>query len=131
MADRLRARRRPAAAFGDAGAVTAELAVVLPAVTLVLAGVLSVGQVVMAKVACVDAARAGARAAARGDGSTAVRLAARAAAGEHVDVTVAHDSDAVAVTVSRSVRLLAVSPAVLVSARALAQAEQVTGTGGS
>lgn len=111
--------------------MTAELAVVLPAVTLVLAAVLSVGQVVMAKVACVDAARAGARAAARGDDPSAVRLAASAAAGaaEGIEIEVAQSSDAVAVTVSRPVRLVAISPPLLVSARALAQSEQVAGNG--
>ena len=55
------------------GAATAELAVAMPAVMVVLAAVLSVGQAVLAKVTCVDAARAGARAAARGAGLDQVR----------------------------------------------------------
>lgn len=113
--------------------MTAELAVVLPAVSLVLAAVLSVGEVVMAKVACVDAARAGARAAARGDDLEAVRRAASVAAGpgKGVEVAVSGGSDAVEVTVSQPVRLLAISPSVQVSARARAQSERVTGRGGS
>ncbi len=110
------------------GAVTAELAVVLPAVTLVLAAVLSVGQAVVAQLACVDAARAGARAAARGDDLAAVRqTAVRASASTGSDglaVDVAAVPDQVEVTVSRSLRLLAIAPVVHVSARAVAQREQ-------
>lgn len=60
--------------------VTAEFAVVLPAVVFVLA--LSLGALGLAldQVRCVDAARAGARAAARGDSYAAVLLVARRAA---------------------------------------------------
>jgi hypothetical protein len=113
----------------DAGAVTAELAVVMPAVTAVLAVVLCAGQAVLAKVMCVDAARAGARAAARGDGWDQVhQLATQAAgdpstAGSDADVDVVASGDLVTVTVSRSVRLVGLGPTVTVSARALAQRE--------
>lgn len=65
---------------GDSGMATAEFAVALPAVVLVLA--LSMGAMGLAwdEVRCVDAARAGARAAARGDSPEAAnRVAARAA----------------------------------------------------
>jgi hypothetical protein len=112
--------------------VTAELAVVLPAVTLVLAAVLSVGQAVVAQLACVDAARAGARAAARGDDPAAVRQTALrvlgAAGPDGPAVGVVTASDQVEVTVSRSLRLLAIAPVVHVSARAVSQREQ-TGPG--
>ncbi|MEP7191615.1 MAG: TadE family type IV pilus minor pilin [Actinomycetota bacterium] len=62
------------------GMVTAEFAVVLPAVVFVLA--LSLGALGLAldQVRCVDGARAGARAAARGDSYAAVMLVARRAA---------------------------------------------------
>ena len=52
---------------GQSGMVTAEFAVVLPAIVLVLG--LSLGALGLAldQVRCVDAARAGARAASRGD----------------------------------------------------------------
>ena len=119
------------------GAATAELAVAMPAVMLVLAAVLSVGQAVLAKVTCTDAARAGARAAARGGGADQVRQQALAVApggqqGEPggVAVSVADAvatgtaADLVVVTVSRSVRLAGVGPVVRVSARAVAQREQ-------
>ena len=65
--------------------VTAEFAVVLPAVVFVLA--LSLGALGLAwdQIRCVDAARAGARAASRGDSQEAViRVASRAAPSEAV-----------------------------------------------
>ena len=65
---------------GDLGMATAEFAVVLPALVLVLAMSLGAMGLAWDQVRCVDAARAGARAAARGDSSEAVtRVAARAA----------------------------------------------------
>src|SRR5688500_20233283 len=51
----------------DAGMVTAETAVVLPVLLLVLAGAVAAVTVVGAQLRCVDAAREGARAAARGE----------------------------------------------------------------
>ena len=59
---------------------TAELAVVLPAVLLVLAVALSALGLAIDQIRCVDAARAGARAAARGD--TAAAVTRRGARGE-------------------------------------------------
>ena len=60
--------------------VTAELAVVLPALLLVLAVALSALGLAVDQVRCVDAAAAGARAAARGDSPAAVHaVAARSA----------------------------------------------------
>ena len=68
------------AADGDRGMATAEFAVVLPAVVLVLAMSLGAMGLAWDQVRCVDAARAGARAAARGDSSESVtQVAARAA----------------------------------------------------
>jgi Flp pilus assembly protein TadG len=119
-------------AGSDRGAVTAELAVALPAVTMVLAAVLSVAQAVLCQISCVDAARAGARAAARGDSTDLVRqtaLVAAVGAAEApapAEVAVVPGGDTVSVTVSRPVRLLAVGPVVRLSARAVAQREQTT-----
>jgi hypothetical protein len=104
----------------------------MPAVTVVLAAVLSVGQAVVAQVSCVDAARAGARAAARGDGLKQVQqtaLAALATGGEAppaggAAVDVVPGGDVVVVTVSRRLRLMAFGPALRVSARAVAKREQ-------
>jgi Flp pilus assembly protein TadG len=117
----------------------------MPAVMVVLAAVLSVGQAVLAKVTCVDAARAGARAAARGAGLDQVREQAlavvpRGRQGETGGEPAVSISDAgapgtaadlVAVTVSRSVRLVGLGPTVRVSARAVAQREQPGGPGAS
>ncbi len=60
--------------------VTAETALVLPVLLLVLAGAVAAVTIVAAQLAWVDAARAGARAAARGeDAATVQQLATRAA----------------------------------------------------
>jgi hypothetical protein len=81
----------------DGGFVTAETAVALPALVL-LAAMLIWGVVAAAaQIRCVDAARVGARAAARGD-SDAVSLA-RAAAPAGATVRLAEDGDTVRVTV--------------------------------
>jgi hypothetical protein len=123
---------RPAS---DGGAVTAELAVAMPAVTVVLAAVLALTQTVLAQVTCVDAARTAARAAARGDDLAAVRQIALDAAGgssgaREAAVAVGVSGDAVTVSVTRPVRLVALGPVVQVSARSVAQREQaVTGVG--
>lgn len=87
------------------GMVTAEFAVVLPAVVLVLA--LSVGAIGLAldQVRCVDAARAGARAASRGDSVDAVTLAVRRAAPPGASVTMATSGDLVRVSVVSRPRL--------------------------
>jgi Flp pilus assembly protein TadG len=79
--------------------VTAETAVVLPVLLLVLAAVVAAVVVVGAQLRCVDAAREGARAAARGEDVAAVRalvaqvapdgaVTAVAVAGGQVRVTV-------------------------------------------
>jgi Flp pilus assembly protein TadG len=78
--------------------VTAETAVVLPVLLLVLAAAVAAVTVVGAQLRCVDAAREGARAAARGE-AAAVELARRAAPeGAAVDVTVVGDEVRVTVT---------------------------------
>ena len=58
--------------------VTAEMAVALPALVLVLGAALTVQSVVATRARCLDAARAGARAAARGDSEPAIRAAVAA-----------------------------------------------------
>jgi Flp pilus assembly protein TadG len=83
--------------------VTAETAVVLPVLLLVLASAVAAVVVVGAQLRCVDAAREGTRAAARGEPAAVVQdLAGRAApAGARVVVTT--DGDTVTVTVSAPV----------------------------
>ena len=93
---------------GQRGMVTAEFAVVLPAVVLVLA--LSVGALGLAldQIRCVDAARAGARAAARGDSAAAVILVASRAAPSDALVSVETTDDIVSVSVVSGPRVAAV-----------------------
>lgn len=69
--------------------VTAELAVALPAVVLVLGVCLAGVSAGIDQIRCVDAARLGARAAARGDTAAASRAAALAAAPEGAVVSIA------------------------------------------
>jgi len=88
----------------DAGQVTAEAAVVLPVLLVVLAAALWILASVAAQVACVDAARVGARAAARGDDPEAVRRAAIAVAPDGARVEVSTAGDEVTVRVSAAVR---------------------------
>ena len=84
---------------GEPGMVTAEFAVVLPAVVLVLALSLGALGLAMDQVRCVDAARAGARAASRGDSDGAVMLVTRRAAPSGALVSISTSGDLVEVSV--------------------------------
>lgn len=109
----------------ERGSVTAELALSLPVVVLALVLVLAVGQVVTAQVRCSDAARAGAREAARGEaGGTVVQEGLRLAP-PGAGVTLTRSGRSVEVTVSAVVRLpLPGSPRVRVRGRAVSLVEQ-------
>ncbi|SFB00146.1 TadE family type IV pilus minor pilin [Cellulomonas marina] len=107
----------------DRGSVTAELALALPVVVVLLALVLAGGGAVAARLACEDAARAGARAAALGEGAAEVTAAAQEAAGGGARVTVAPSGPWVTVTVSRAVTLGRWATTVRVSGSATARAE--------
>ena len=87
--------------------VTAEFAVVLPAVVLVLALSLGAMGLALDQVRCVDAARAGVRAASRGDSSAAVTLVARRAAPPHALVSMTTSGDVVQVSVVSRPRVAA------------------------
>ncbi|MGY1744175.1 TadE family type IV pilus minor pilin [Blastococcus sp. SYSU D00695] len=106
----------------EAGMVTAETAVVLPVLLLVLAGAVAAVTVVGAHLRCLDAAREGARAAARGDDAAAVRVVAAAAAPDGATTAVETDGDRVRVTVSADVSPLGPLP-LTVTVRATAVAE--------
>jgi len=84
---------------GQSGMVTAEFAVVLPAIVLVLG--LSLGALGLAldQVRCVDAARAGARAASRGDSDGAVMQVVGRAAPSSAAVSLSSSGDLVQVSV--------------------------------
>ncbi|WP_354185968.1 TadE family type IV pilus minor pilin [Arthrobacter sp. UYCu712] len=82
------------------GAVTAEFAVALPAVMLLLALLLAGSAAGVTQLRFEEAARAGARALARGEGAAAVDVIVRRLAGESAVSAVADDGGWLSVTVS-------------------------------
>ncbi|WP_223841184.1 MULTISPECIES: TadE family type IV pilus minor pilin [unclassified Candidatus Sulfotelmatobacter] len=84
----------------ERGAVTVETAVVMPALVLLLAVMLAAAAAGMTLVRFEEAARASARAAARGESVAVAQDRAREIAGEDSAVTVAAGADRVTVTVS-------------------------------
>jgi hypothetical protein len=84
----------------DQGYVTAEAAVVLPALALFTAMLLWAVMAAAAQIQCVDAARAGARAAARSEPAAQVRAAALSAAPRGAQVAVERTGDLVRVRVT-------------------------------
>jgi Flp pilus assembly protein TadG len=87
----------------DRGSVTAELAVGLPAVALLLVALLTVASAAVAQTRCTDAARAGARAAALGEADGTVLATARRVAGDGAAVAVSRSDGWVTVAVSSPV----------------------------
>lgn len=83
--------------------MTAEFAVLLPVVALLVGVVVALAACAAAQLRCADAARAGARAAAIGEGDADVATVARRVAGDRVRVAVARDAGWVAVTVESTV----------------------------
>ncbi len=104
--------------------VTAETAVVLPVLLFVLAGVVAAVIVVGAQLRCVDAAREGARAAARGDDVADVTALAARAAPDGAVTTVSPEGEEVRVTVTARIAPLGPVPlSITVSAEAVALRE--------
>ncbi|MEW2388908.1 TadE family type IV pilus minor pilin [Streptomyces venezuelae] len=93
---RLRARFR---GLSDRGYVTAEAAVVLPTLVLFTMALIWTLLAASAQIQCVDAARAGARAAARQDPDDVAMAAARQAAPRGANVSVRREADLVRVEV--------------------------------
>jgi hypothetical protein len=83
----------------DRGFVTAESAVVLPVLVIVAMALVGALLAVIAQIQCVDAARAGARAAARQDPADAVVEVAREAAPRGAKVTLSREGELVRVAV--------------------------------
>lgn len=96
--------RGPVRVTGDGGFVTAETAVALPALVLVLGVAIWGVSAVAARLSCLDAARLGARAAARGDALPVVRAITVDAAARSAVVTVHRDRELTRVTVTTRVR---------------------------
>lgn len=111
----------------DRGSVTAETAVLLPVLLVVLAAAVWVLASLAAQLRCVDAARAGARDAARGETEEVVRATAQRLAPPGAVVVADPEGDTVEVRVTAQVRpfgaVLRVLPAVTVSGRATAAVE--------
>ena len=104
--------------------VTAETAVVLPVLLLVLAGAVAAIVVVGAQLRCVDAAREGARAAARGESPAAVTEIVRRAAPAGTAVSVTRTDGEVRVSVRVAVAPLGPVPLrIRVAAEAVARLE--------
>lgn len=108
------------------GSVTAETAAMLPALMVVLAAALWAIQAVGVQLECVDAARAAARAAARGEPVEQVRAFAQAATRPDAQVSITRDPELTTVKISVEVRPSwgESLPAVGVSATATADTEQ-------
>ncbi|WP_199849819.1 Rv3654c family TadE-like protein [Blastococcus sp. Marseille-P5729] len=112
--------------------VTAETALALPALVVVLAGLLTVIVAVTAQLRCVAAAREGARAAARGEAAAIVQQAALRAAPDGATVEISTGADTVTVTVTAGIRPLGLSVAeIFVSGAATAQREPTADDGPS
>nr|WP_269809381.1 TadE family type IV pilus minor pilin [Streptomyces triticisoli] len=114
----------------DAGFVTAEAAMVLPVLVLVVTALVWGLLVVLAQIQCVDAARAGARAAARQDPEGAVTRVARDAAPRGAEVTVTRRGDHVHVVVVADPPGMGVLPFRL-REEAVAEAEDMVRTVGT
>src|SRR4051794_28577883 len=88
----------------ERGYVTAETALALPALALVLAFALWAVQVVAGQLRCVDAAREAARALARGDSQSVARAAAQRAAPPGAVIAMTSGGTEASVTVSADIR---------------------------
>ena len=111
----------------ERGMVTAETAVVLPVLLLVLAGAVAAVTVVGAQMRCVDAAREAARAAARGEPVDVVHAIATRTAPSGAGAVIADAGDDVRVTVTARIAPLGPLPLrIRVHATAVAQREPGT-----
>ena len=112
----------------DRGSVTAETALLLPVLLVVLAAAVWVLAALSAQLRCVDAARAGARDAARGETAEVVRATAQRLAPSGAVVVAEPDDDMVEVRVTAEVMpfgaVLRVLPSLTVSGRATAAVEE-------
>ncbi|MGX1884486.1 TadE family type IV pilus minor pilin [Streptomyces sp. NPDC055287] len=110
----------------DRGYVTAEAAVVLPALVLFTMALVWALMATSAQIQCVDAARAGARAAARQEPEAESVAAARQAAPRGAHVTIGRQGDQVRVTVEAPTPGLGALSLTL-RAEAVAPAEETVG----
>ncbi|MFF5477333.1 TadE family type IV pilus minor pilin [Streptomyces sp. NPDC012935] len=123
-----RAHGRPTVWSSDQGFVTAESAVVLPVLVMFAMALVWGLLVVAAQIQCVDAARTGARAAARQDPADAVIEVTREAAPRGATVSVGREGDEVRVVVVAKPPVLGGLP-FEVREEAVASAEETVGAG--
>ena len=108
----------------DRGMATAEVAVALPALVVLVAAGMTAVSVLTAQLRCVDAAREAARAAARGEDAAIVRSLAERSGPDGSDVQVTSGGQEVEVTVSAEADSVGgLLPAVRVQANAVALRE--------
>lgn len=105
------------------GSVTAETAVVLPALVVVLVLCLWSVTVVGQQLQCIDAARTGARALARGEPAALARAAAERAAPKGARVTMRTEGGLAVVEVHVSAGLPGAGPGLDIGSRAVAAVE--------
>jgi len=103
MTNALLVRRRVVEARPEAGAVTAEFAVALPAVVLLLAFLLAGGAAGITQLRLEEAVRAGARASARGETAVSVQGTVQRLAGEGASFSLTDDGGWLTVTASSPV----------------------------
>lgn len=118
---------------GQRGSVTAETAVVLPVLLIVLLACIWVLAAVGTQLRCVDAARVTARVAARGDTDAVARSAGQAAAPPGAVIVISTRGEQVHVEVRAQVRpvpALSALPALPVQGRAVALVEPSSGPAG-
>ncbi|WP_169164354.1 TadE family type IV pilus minor pilin [Cellulomonas taurus] len=114
----------PTARPADSGTVTAEFAVLLPAVTMLIAVLLVIASCAVTQMRCADAARAGARGAALGEADTVVAELAQRVGGTGIRVGVHRAGEWVRVAVQQEVGpALPVVGAITVAAEATAWVE--------
>lgn len=108
----------------ERGVATAEVAVALPALVVLVAAGMTAVSVLTAQLRCVDAAREAARAAARGEDAAIVRSLAERSGPDDADVQVTTSGQEVEVTVSAEADSVGgLLPAVRVHANAVALRE--------
>lgn len=118
-------------ADSERGSVTAEFALGLPAVMLVLLLVIGMAMHGASRVALEDGARAAARELARGESAETAEQTARSAAGDEVAVVISAEGQYTRVVLTRPVRVLGlIQLDTELTAEASARTEHVASLGG-
>jgi Flp pilus assembly protein TadG len=111
----------------DAGMVTAEIAVAMPVLMVLLGAALTGLVAIGGKLGCVDAAREAARALARGDSVNSARSLVREAGPRGATLTATVDKTQVRATVRSRIAPAGLLPGLTVSAEAVASPEPGSG----